>query len=128
MLLEKRFENVDGHTASNIADFQRKNRGDRVALCLKGVALRSLAAEQERLRIATLTANLERTKILVPIAFRNLRIRVNPEAKMIEVGDTDRPVVLRSIRCWRTPGGRRAHVAIFGISQRPFGPSDHLDV
>jgi hypothetical protein len=36
---------------------------------------------------------------------------------------------IRSIKCWRTPGGRLPHVSIFGIRrQRPFGPSDHPDV
>lgn len=34
-----------------------------------------------------------RTEVLVPIALRHFGMRVNPMAKMIEVGNTDRPVV-----------------------------------
>jgi len=39
MAREERFEDVDGHTASTIADFKGRNRGEPERLCLKGVAL-----------------------------------------------------------------------------------------
>src|ERR1017187_704052 len=59
---------------------------------LDGRTLGGLASPQKRLWSQPVAADLERTEVLVPIAFRHFRIRVNPDAKLIEVGDTDGPV------------------------------------
>jgi hypothetical protein len=48
--------------------------------------------QQKRFRQRSVAADLERAEILVPIFFRHFRVRVNPEPKLIEVSDTDRPV------------------------------------
>src|ERR1019366_7918873 len=54
--------------------------------------LGGLPAQQKGFRQRAAAADLEGTEVLVPIAFRHRRVRVNPKAKMIEVGDTDSPV------------------------------------
>src|ERR1035438_5828425 len=59
---------------------------------LDGRTLGGLASPQKRLWSRAVAADLERTEVLVPIAFRHFRIRVNPDAKLIDVGDTDGPV------------------------------------
>src|ERR1019366_486012 len=54
--------------------------------------LGGLPAQQKGFRQRAAAADLEGTEVLVPVAFRHLRVRVNPKAKLIEVGDTDSPV------------------------------------
>src|SRR5450759_2965549 len=57
---------------------------------LDGLPFSGLAAHQKRRRQRSVAADLKRTEILVPIAFRHLGMRINPVAKTIEIGDADR--------------------------------------
>ena len=55
----------------------------------EGLALGRLATKQERLWVRAVAADLEGTEVLKPVTLRHFRLRVNPEAELIEVGDAD---------------------------------------
>jgi len=44
-----------------------------------------LAVEQERLRVFTLTTDLEGAEVLVPGALRSLRLQLPPELELLEL-------------------------------------------
>jgi hypothetical protein len=48
-----------------------------------------LPFEQERLGKAATSADFESAEILVPVVFRDFRVRVDPKAKLVEIGDRD---------------------------------------
>ena len=60
--------------------------------CSELLPLGGLTAKQESLRQRTLAAELERTEILEPGALGNLRVGVNPQPKLIQVGDGNRSI------------------------------------
>jgi len=62
------------------------------AIPSEGLALASLATKQERFRIRSAAADLERTEVLMPITRWHIRPRIDPETKLIEIGDVDCPV------------------------------------
>lgn len=55
-------------------------------------ALRRLSLNEEGLGIRPLTADLEGTEVLVPIAIRNVRSGLDPETKLVEIRYANRPV------------------------------------
>jgi hypothetical protein len=55
-------------------------------------ALGRLSSQQKCLWQRSTAADLEGSEISVPIAFRYLRRRIDPEAKAIEVCNADRPI------------------------------------
>ena len=59
---------------------------------LDGLPLGGLTTKQKRFWQRSVAADLERAEVLVPIGLRYFRVRVNPEPKMMEVSDADRPV------------------------------------
>ena len=73
---------------------------------LEGLAPSSLPPKQKRFRKRPAAADLERSEVLIPIALWDFRFRCDPETKLIEVGDTDRPVV-HSIGQMLTNAGRK---------------------
>src|SRR5271157_338735 len=58
-------------------------------LCSQALARGGLTREQECLRIRSLTADFERSEILVPLALRNQRMGFNPKPKLIKVSNAD---------------------------------------
>jgi hypothetical protein len=60
---------------------------------LQGLTLGSLPAQQKRFRKPAVTTNLEGPKIFVPLAFWYLRLRFDPESKLIKVGNVNRPIM-----------------------------------
>src|ERR1035441_7177549 len=83
-----------------------------------GLALDGLTAQQKRFRQGAVAADLEGTEVPVPIALRHLRVRVNPEAKTIEVGDTDR-AVSHSVYQVLADAGRQIAPRLDGWHQLP---------
>ena len=59
---------------------------------LEGFPFGGLPTYQKRFWHRSVAADLEGAEVLVPVAFRHFRIRVNPESETIEKGDADRPV------------------------------------
>lgn len=58
----------------------------------EGFALRGLPFQEKGLWEAAFPANLEGAEILVPRPFGHFRLRLDPKAQLIEVGDRDSPV------------------------------------
>lgn len=59
----------------------------------EGFTFCNLASEQERLRKRSATAKLERAEILVPITLMDLRLCLDPEAELVQIGDTNSPIM-----------------------------------
>ncbi len=59
---------------------------------LQLVSFRYLAAKQERFCQRTTPANLERSKVLIPVAFGDFWTGINPKPELIQIGDADRAV------------------------------------
>lgn len=60
--------------------------------CSELLPLGDSTAKQESLRQRTLAAEPERTEILEPVALGNLRVGVDPQPKLIQVGDGNRSI------------------------------------
>ena len=58
----------------------------------EGFTLRSLPSDQERFRVGSAAADFERAEILIPVTVGHFRARLDPEAKLIEIGDADRAI------------------------------------
>jgi hypothetical protein len=56
---------------------------------LELLSFRDLAWQEKRFEIASFAAQLERSEILVPEAFRNIRFRLNPQAELVQVIEAD---------------------------------------
>src|SRR5213592_3295774 len=67
-------------------------KGTRLSKSLKCLALCQLSLQEKRFGKPAFAADLEGTEILVPIAFGHFGLRLNPKAKLIEVGESDGPV------------------------------------
>jgi hypothetical protein len=66
-----------------------RGQTERPTINLKLPPFCSLAREQKRLGKRSFSTKLERPKILVPGTFRNIGLGFNPEAKLVEIVETD---------------------------------------